>query len=203
MRRANFLFPEAFEHKFKRKPKEWSLEQLHDLYLRAKVRAEKRASHTQSIMDMIDKEIPKFDRKSQVYFYQTSNDTTYLRQYEFTWKCRYDKYTSYSLNDPKLKSREERLDFVLSNSRAFELGQEFYESKRLEDMAWRTMWKAKDIFWKVLENKIRDLYEGKVVKETLIVEISGYKYFVHAQNGYGYPSFSLQNEFDGEIISFS
>lgn len=44
---------------------------------------------------------------------------------------------------------------------------------------------------------------GKVVKETLIVEISGYKYFVHAQNGYGYPSFSLQNEFDGEIISFS
>jgi hypothetical protein len=105
MRRANFLFPEAFEHKFKRKPKEWSLEQLHDLYLRAKVRAEKRASHTQSIMDMIDKEIPKFDRKSQVYFYQTSNDTTYLRQYEFTWKCRYDKYTSYCLNDPKLKSR--------------------------------------------------------------------------------------------------
>jgi hypothetical protein len=74
---------------------------------------------------MIDKEIPKFDRKSQVYFYQTSNDTTYLRQYEFTWKCRYDKYTSYCLNDPKLKSREERLDFVLSNSRAFELGQEF------------------------------------------------------------------------------
>jgi hypothetical protein len=70
-------------------------------------------------------------------------------------------------------------------------------------MAWRTMWKAKDIFWKVLENKIRDLYEGKVVKETLIVEISGYKYFVHSQNGYGYPSFSLQNEFDGEIISFS
>jgi hypothetical protein len=38
MRQVNFLFPEVFEYKFGRKPKDWTLEQLHDLYLRAKSR---------------------------------------------------------------------------------------------------------------------------------------------------------------------
>lgn len=202
MRQINFLFPEVFEYRFGRKPKNWTLEQLHDLYLRAKSRAEKRWSHTLSIMDKIDKEITKFDNKSQVYFYQTTNDTTYLRQYEFTWKSRY-KHTSYSLNDPKLKSREERLDFVLSNSRAFELGQEFYESKRLEDMAWRSMWRVKDILWQVIEKKLRAKYEGVYVKDTIIIEISGHKYFIHVDNGYVYTNFTLKNEFDGEIIKLS
>jgi len=203
MRHVNFLFPEVFEYKFKRKPKEWSLEQLHDLYLRSKLRAEKRWNHTLSIMDKIDKEITKFDNKSQVYFYQTTNDTTYLRQYEFTWKGRYDKYTSYSLNDPKLKTREERIDFALSNTRSFELGQEFYESKRLEDMAWKSMWRVKHILWQVMEKKLRTIHEGVAVKETLLVEISGHKYFIHVDNCYGYPEFTLQNEFDGQIIKLS
>lgn len=203
MRQLNFLFPEFFEYKFKRKPKDWSLEELHDLYLRAKARAEKRRNHTLSIMDSIDKEITKFDNKSQVYFYQTINDTTYLRQYEFTWKSRYEKYSSYSLNDPKMKSREERLDFVLSNSRAFELGQEFYESKRLEDMAWRNMWRVKDILWQVIEKKLRKMYEGVQVKDTIIIEISGHKYFIYVENSWGFSNFTLKNEFDGEIIKLS
>jgi hypothetical protein len=38
MRQVNFLFPEVFEYKFGRKLKDWTLEQLHDLYLRAKSR---------------------------------------------------------------------------------------------------------------------------------------------------------------------
>ena len=41
MRNVSFFYPEVFEYKFKRKPKDWSLEQLHDLYLCAKERAEK------------------------------------------------------------------------------------------------------------------------------------------------------------------
>lgn len=210
MRHVNFLYPEAFEYKFKRKPKEWTLEELHDLYLRTKERAEKRWNHTLSIIDTIDKEIPKFDRrfekKSQVYFYQITNDkntyTKHLRQYEFTWGEDKSSYT-YSLRDPKLNTREERLDFALSNERSFELGQKFFESKKLEDMAWRTMWYIKDVFWTVLEKKLRDIYKGKKIRETLLIEVSGYKYFIHVKNGYGYPSFTLQNEFDGEIVKIS
>ncbi len=203
MRNVSFFYPEVFEYKFKRKPKDWSLEQLHDLYLRTKERAEKRWELSQSIMDTIQKEIVQFDNKTKVYFYQTTRDTTFLRNYEFTWKNKHTKYTSWSIGDPKLNNREERLDFLIANVRAFELGQQFYESKTLEDMAWRTMWKVKDILWQVMEKKLRTLYESKVVKETLIVEVSGHKYFVHVDNGYGYPSFRLQNEFDGEIIKLS
>lgn len=200
MRNVNFFYPEVFERKFNRKPKQWSLEDLHDLYLRAKERAEKRWKLSQSIIDTIQKEIVQFDNKTQVYFYQTTRDTTYLRNYEFTWKNKRDKYTSWSIGDPKLNNREERLDFLIANSRAFELGQQFYESKTLEDMSWRTMWRVKDIFWQVLERMLRSLYESEVVKETLIIEVSGHKYFVHVDNGYGYPNFRLQNEFNGEII---
>jgi hypothetical protein len=200
MRNVNFFYPEVFERKFNRNPKQWSLEDLHDLYLRAKERAEKRWKLSQSIIDTIQKEIVQFDNKTQVYFYQTTRDTTYLRNYEFTWKNKRDKYTSWSIGDPKLNNREERLDFLIANSRAFELGQQFYESKTLEDMSWRTMWRVKDIFWQVLERKLRSLYESEVVKETLIIEVSGHKYFVHVDNGYGYPNFRLQNEFNGEII---
>jgi len=203
MRSVNFFYPEIFERKFNRKPKSWTVEQLHDLYLRAKERAEKRWDKTQKIMDEIQKEIFSHDNKTKVYFYQTLRGETYLRNYEFNWKGLYNKYTSYSIGDPKLNNREERLDFLIANVRAFELGQEFYESKTLDDMAWRTMWKVKDIFWQVLERKLRFLYKDKVVKETLIIEVSGHKYFVHVDNGHGYPSFRLQNEFDGEITKVS
>ena len=203
MKNVNFFYPEVFEYKFKRKPKDWSLEQLHDLYLRAKERAEKRCNLSQSIMDTIQKEIVQFDNKTKVYFYQTVKDTTYLRSYDFTWKCKYNKNTSWSIGDPKLNNREERLDFLIANMRAFELGQQFYESRTIEDMAWRTMCKVKDIFWQVLEKKLRTLYQDNAVKETLLIEVSGHKYFVHVDNGWGYPIFRLQNEFDGEIIKMS
>jgi len=203
MRNVNFLFPEVFEYKFGRKPKDWTLEQLHDLYLRAKSRAEKRWKVSNSIMDTIDKEIPKFDNQSVVYFYQIANDTTYLRQYEFTWKTKYRKYTSFGIRDPKLKTREERLDFALSNNRAFELGQQFYEAKKLEDVAWRSSWRVREILWHIIEEKLQKIYGETAVKETLLIEISGHKYFIHVDNGYGYARFSLQNEFDGEIVKLS
>jgi hypothetical protein len=201
MRRVNFFYPEIFERKFNRKPKSWTVEQLHDLYLRAKERAEKRWNISKEIMEEIQKEVFCHDNRTKVYFYQTVRDETYLRSYEFNWSGLYNKHTSYSIGDPKLNNREERLDFLISNTKAFELGQKFRDSKVLEDMAWTSSWKIRDIFWQVLERKLRNIYEDKVVKDTILVEISGYKYFIHVENGYyGYPSFSLKNEFDGEII---
>lgn len=70
-------------------------------------------------------------------------------------------------------------------------------------MAWRSSWKVKDILWNVIEEKLQKIYKEDTLKETILIEISGYKYFVHVDNGYGYPRFYLKNEFDGEIIKIS
>ena len=200
MTNVNFFYPEIFERKFKRSPKFWSLDELHDLYLRTKSRADKHHEKTKFIMDRIENEIPKFNNKSKVYFYQVNNDQTYLRNYEFNWRSLYNKYTSYSIGDPKLDNREERLDFLIANKLSFELGQEFYELKKIEDMAWRTMWKVKSIFLQVLDKKLREKYDGKIPPKTLILDISGYKYFIHVDDEYHYPKFTMENEFDGNIV---
>ncbi len=200
MRRANFQFPDIFEYRFGRKPKIWSIEQLHDLYLRTKERHNKRREIHNEIIEKIATEIHSDHREYLVYFYQTANDKTYLRQYSLKWNDNYNGY-SYSLNDPKLKSREERLDFVLANTRAFELGQEFYESNRLRDMSNKTMWVVREIMWSEIEKRLKDIYPKYCPEKVLVISIGDFKYFVSVDNGYGYPSYKLLDEYDGKIVN--
>jgi hypothetical protein len=208
MRKINFKFPEIFKYKFNREPKNWTIEQLHDLYFRTKDRALDRSKICKDIVEKIKSEIIYDSSESGynyktylVYFYQESNKTTYLRQYKLTFHDSRDSY-SYSINDPKLNSREERLDFILANGRAFELGQEFYEAKRIEDMAWKSMWVVKSVMWEEVESKLREIYKygEKYAPDTLVIQIGEKQYFVHVDNSHGYSKFQLKDENVGYVI---
>ena len=162
-------------------------------------------------MNTIRKELVSFDNKTNVYFYQTTGNKTYLRQYEFEWETKYKKYSCYSIKNPKLDNREERLDFALSNTRSFELGQEFREAKMMEDMSWKTCWRVKEILWCILERKLQEEFKEKTqlqedsfdyLNGIILIEISGYKYFVKVDNGYHNPRFVLSNRFEGEALKF-
>ena len=200
MRRANFQFPEIFEYKFGRKPKNWSIDQLHDLYLKVKERSSKRGKIVLDIINKITTEIPQDNKTHLVYFYQTTNEKTHLRQYNLKWDHTYNTY-SYGLNDPKLNNREERLDFVLANTRAFELGQEFYEANKLKDMAYKTMWIVKEIMWSEIEKKLKSIYTKNCPEKVLVISIGDFKYFVSVDNGYGYASYKLLDEYDGKVVN--
>ena len=89
MRKINYKSPELFKYRFKRSPKFWSIEELHDLYLRTKERAANRSTISRNIVNRIIEEvIPTETSRSnvtyQVYFSQKTKDKTYLRQYEIT-----------------------------------------------------------------------------------------------------------------------
>ena len=65
----NFLYSNSFERKFNRKPKEWTIEQIHALYEKAKERSNKRwKSRSEFIKKIVDK-IPKIVKMSVIYFY--------------------------------------------------------------------------------------------------------------------------------------
>ena len=216
MQKINFKFPEVFRFKFNREPRMWSIEQLHDLYLRTKDRSQKRMKISRDIVEKIKSEIIPDSSESGinyksylVYFYQKySNGDTYLRQYKLTFHENRDTY-SYSINDPKMKTREERIVFILANGRAFELGQEFYEAKRMEDMGWKSMWVVKGVMWGEIENKLRKKYnqngiysQGIYAPDTLVIQIGDKQYFVHVDNSRGYSNFVLKNENLGEVVTF-
>jgi hypothetical protein len=66
---VNFLRKWEFEIKFGKQPREWSFKELHDLYIRAKERADKRRKEHSDFINKIIKEVQPNERgEHRVYF---------------------------------------------------------------------------------------------------------------------------------------
>lgn len=196
--RANFRIPEMFKYKFGRDPRNWTIDQLHNLYIRSNERTNKRRKEYSNYIDSIIKEIPKNDNGYHiVYFSNKGRDF----QYEISYNTSYKSW-AIRTESLELKSREDRLFFLLhsSNIKTFEMGQKLFDLGKLRS---NLHYIVKEVMWELVEKELKDRFKGKSIRdEIFIIDISGKKYFVEIdENSYGnYYKFNMKNEFVDEII---
>lgn len=172
-----------FEMKFKRKAKVWTLEMIHELWLktieRTKIRREQFSSCINEIVNTIEPEVERdekiyrvyFLRKSQVHYYQISKS-------QFT-----DGY-GYRREILNFADRDEKLKFLLSNDLSFELGEKM---NNLETLLSYQHSKIKSILSDRLHKYLSNEYVRKghfSIKNdlsTIIVKIKDKSYFVDAK----------------------
>ena len=115
MIKVNFKQNQLFEYQFKRNPKSWTIEQLHDLWMKAKSRANERNLRFWNYLAECYEKLPKSDNKIQnsqksIYYYH--NDK--LRQFDISYRDDFKSY-SFSVNESKLKDRDSKLEFWIAN----------------------------------------------------------------------------------------
>jgi hypothetical protein len=122
---VNLLRKWDFETKFKRAPKQWSFEQLYDLYLRAKERSDKRRKEHSDFINKIIKEVQPNERGEHRVYFSREHGKTYMycirKDTDFGW-CYSTEHVIFSKDI--VVGRDEKLEFILSNQKQFELGEE-------------------------------------------------------------------------------
>ena len=147
--RVNFQEKELFFYRFKREPKTWSLEEIQDLWDRSRERGKKRQSLISKVYDKIINEIPK-DKNGRKVVYYTENDKVYKYEFSYTHEFKSWGYSTgrVEFSKDKTAARDEKIEFILSNDRAFELGKEFRDIQKFRT---KLEYKVKQIFINLIE----------------------------------------------------
>ena len=208
----NFLKSEYFEYKFKRSPKFWTIEQLYDLYLRTLERTNKRREVLKSIQSEIVKEItPNGGKEYITYFYTFKNYknkkigelSDQIHKYTFSWVEKWKCYGSHEnivrFDKSVSENRDEKLQLILSNEKAFELGQKYYYARRMESYLDRYV---HNVMWEVIESKLRKKFKGVnfLISRIMIVDIGPIKYYVEVEDKYYTKSFKFKGVYEPENI---
>lgn len=206
--KANFILyspdysvdgPDVFFKKFKRKFKQWTIDELHDLWMRASNRAAIRQKEKSDFIDTIVERIPKDSRGRHIVYFHHRNDIDNVHQYEFSW---HEDWRSYGISQNRLKmdTRDDKLSFIIDNDIKFEFGQKYHH---LDFMSCKVQYYVKDILWKVVEKELVEKFKGKTPPDIFILKIGSKKYFIELdeQHRYGYLRFHMKNEYVGETIS--
>ncbi len=193
--RANFMtqysVPGWFKDKFNREPKNWTIEQVHDLYLRAKERYEKRRDIICEYGDKIVKEIPKNKNGEHIVYYYLDNRICY---YSLSYS---DTFKSYGVSqgDIQLKTLKEKLEFLTKTENAFKLGEKYKELNKLRTTK---HYIVKEIMLDMINEKLSSRFKDVFIhSHTIIaVQIGNKKYYMKSgENSGHYYRFELYDEF--------
>ena len=180
---------EYYEHKYHRKIKIWTIDQLHDLYLKAKERSDKKWKLSSDCLEEISKQVEK-DKSGGWVFFAKSKDGTILR-YNMRWDNLYKSYTisnntvdSYNLNRmDKTDKRDGILAFLTATDIQKELGQKYYNYSRdrsyLDHIVFKILWEEVSI---KLSNHFNSL--DILPPKNFDIKICGYKYYVSYDMSY-------------------
>jgi len=201
MRRVNFLWNNKsyFEHKFKRNPKVWTIEEVHDLWKRACARSNSRWKIISDYTKEIVKHIPKNDRGEYVVYFKHDKSPK-LMQYKFSYNRDWKSY-GVSTDTVSFSNREEKLEFFTANELAFEMGQKYYELKKLSsDMNY----KVRHFMWELIEAKLQKHFKDLDVMppEIFIIDIADKKYYVELDTQHRYRGY-MRFHFKGECVEGS
>lgn len=193
---------EYFKIKFGREPKNWTIEMIHDLYLRALERHNSRQKLVIDCIDRIVNEVKEFEKdKRTIYF--NKNGKIYYRELS-----RYSQYDSWGIRsadvlkfqNSKLEDRNSKIEFLLSNEKAFELG-ELYES--LQGNTKFIHLRVREILSECIQEALRKKFEGIVAPQILTISIGDKSYYVECSDQHRmnriYKEFKLLNEVTEEI----
>ena len=194
---------EFFKMKFKRDPKVWNIEEIHDLYLKALDRHNKRLKLWIDCVDRIVKETKEFEKDRRKIFF-TRDGKIYQRElhknYEYdSWGVSSSSLVNFTENSTQV-NRNEKIEFLLSNEKAFELG-ELYES--LQGNTRHLHLRVKSILSGLIQEKLRDKFKNIESPEMITISIGDKKYYVKCDDQYRrsrlYKKFDLLNEVTEEI----
>ncbi len=201
---VNFLRSWEFEFKFKRAPKKWSFKELHDLYIRAKERADKRRKDYSDFIERIIKEVePNEKGEHRVYFNRESTYMFCIRKDEdFGWSY---STCQVSFSKDVVAAREEKIEFILSNQKQFELGEEL---RRLEKMKSSFDRHVFGIIEEAMDEELRRRYK-KVknynVPKVIKVDLGETVYYAaldrdSRNSGYDWKRFEILGQEQSEVI---
>jgi len=194
---------DLFKLKFKREPKAWTIDEVHELYLKAFERHSNRQKLVIDCVDRIVSEVQEFEKdKRKVYF----NREGKIYQRELSKNSEYDSWGIRSADlvkfntEKTINNRNEKLEFLLSNEKAFELG-ELYQS--LQGNTKHYHLRVREILSEMIESKLRFIYKEKEAPRISTISIGDKKYYVECDDQYRYSriykKFKLLNEVVEEI----
>jgi len=111
-----------YDRKEYRSFRKYSLTQNHDLWYKFEQRKRERNLILCDYINQIAKEIPANSKKEHIVYYDRNGQTS---KYTFRKSSDFPGHYSYSDEPVKYVSREDSLDFFLSNEKQFEMGKEF------------------------------------------------------------------------------
>jgi hypothetical protein len=191
-----------FEKKFKRKAKKWSIEEIHDLYLKCVERNKIRRSILKEVTDYVVTQVPEKNGGRKVYTYsKKGNIMVYTIRYTNEFKSYGTSIDFLRFSDDKTKAREEKIDFIINNEILFKIGEEYKRAfngvSQIEHIVFKHL-------WKIVEDKLR--IQFKDVKygapDVFTISIDGKKYYVKTdeQHRFGYMVFHFGGEVKEDVI---
>lgn len=208
--RFNWERPDSFERKFKRKPKLRTISEVHDLYIRAMQRSEKKSNETMKCIDEIIREIPTTPASNSRY-----NDLyiTYFYVDYVLYQCqmRYEEsYGSYGVSTDRVKFdegsvediREKKINFLLNNQKALELGEKYIKTSAANKYLHYTVRHCfENMIITHLENKYKDIRTIDMPK-AITISVGGKRYIFSIDNqSWGtYKKFLFLGESSEDIV---
>jgi hypothetical protein len=187
-----------YDRKEYRSFRKYSLTQIHDLWYKFEQRKGERNLILCDYINQIAKEIPANSKKEHIVYYDRNGKT---HQYTFSKSSYFPGHYSYSDEPVKYVSREESLDFFLSNEKQFEMGKEFRKIYLKASSSFTYYLGA--VFIESLQKHLRDKVNNDFFghNKILTVKIGDKKHWVKAtrKNGY-YIEYEYISEAIEEII---
>ena len=191
--------PEFFKLRFGREAKRWSIEQIHDLWLRACERGNVRRKELCDYIQEIVKEITADDRGYHKVYFTHRKRPDGVCYYSFKYEPMFKSH-SYSNNDFKIETRDDKLVSMLGG-KPFEMGQKFHE---LEGMSTSLQHRVKHIMWTLIEDQLREKFKNEIPSSVFIIKIGNKRYNVIPKERYSYyHTFELCDEVDDKEIEIT
>ncbi len=194
--RINFQSSDMFKYKFKRDPKVWSIEELHSLWIKSKLRANKRNDYFWKLIIEAGESLSGDNNEKSIYYYHLNKDgSKSLRRYKIYFTSRWGGSGgfSYSQDSVSFTNRDEKLDFWIANEGTFELGQKIYEAQKFNS------WKFEQIVYTVLVDEINKILNKKYrdlktyPPKSFTIKIGGIEYIISTSDNVN--SYSSYNKF--------
>lgn len=206
--KVNFIrdYRGSFKRRFGRDPKVWSIVELQNLWFktleRARLRSVDRIKFTQKVIDTI----PQNDKGEHMIYYQSDGSKT-VSSYSFRWDDRFKSYSvghsTVSFSDDKVFGRQDKIDFILTNDEAFELGEEYKQHCKLEG---RIQYLVFQVMWGMISNSLSEKLKGNCKYDIYTIAVGEHKYYAvlnkDSKYGYGELKFEYGGVATEDVIKF-
>lgn len=206
--KVNFYNKEMFKWKFGRDPKEWTIEQVHDLWRRAYKRNTERRSNLNKFIDDIPNKIQPNAKNEYLLFYNIGDrinvvvltfGLTFGSRNSFinsksSWSYHID---SFNVNDNKVENRDRKLAFLISEG--IDIGNEFIRLEK--DRGFTSLARVESILSDMIDDHFRKYFKELKTypSDSFITTIGGIDYIINVTNKYDYPKFKISSEVEKSI----